>query len=511
MTSVTTALFSGLLAGLVVSDVFAQAGALDPSFGTGGIVQTEMALNVGGAYAVSVLPDGGIVASGIGGDSTDLDFAIAKYLPNGTLDPSFGNDGKVLTKVSTGADLLRGMIIQPDLKIVVAGVADELWYPDPCIARYLPDGMLDPSFGVDGIVRVDLGTSGGHGYAIALQSDGKLVVVGRRYQSGVADEFVVVRLLSDGALDTSFGTNGVVTTHVTDGTDVLVSVVIQPDGKILAGGNVGSPPSRSFALVRYMPNGSLDMSFGTDGIVQSSVSPIGRDAAWSIALRPDGSILLGGASEYSSTVSSAVLLAFTSDGSPDVTFSTDGVDSPPFPTGYVIGRSLLVQPDGKILFTGTSDNTNEDFALCRYLSDGSLDPTIGTNGMVSTNIDLHDEGTALALDAIGSIVVVGYSNGSGVMDDFTVVRYLNDLGIGMDEIKAGSIEVFPNPARERLVLRVPVNVPIQTIDLFGVAGDLVVTYPGQLRVLSLEGVGPGVHLLKVAGPLGTRTFRIVVQ
>lgn len=131
--------------------------------------------------------------------------------------------------------------------------------------------------------------------------------------------------------------------------------------------------------------------------------------------------------------------------------------------------------------------------------------------MVSTNIDLHDEGTALALDAIGSIVVVGYSNGSGVMDDFTVVRYLNDLGIGMDEIKAGSIEVFPNPARERLVLRVPVNVPIQTIDLFGVAGDLVVTYPGQLRVLSLEGVGPGVHLLKVAGPLGTRTFRIVVQ
>ena len=511
MTSVTTALFSGLLAVLVVSDVFAQAGALDPSFGTGGIVQTEMALNVGGAYAVSVLPDGGIVASGIGGDSTDLDFAIAKYLPDGALDLSFGNGGKVLSKVTTGADLIKGMVIQPDLKIAVAGVADELWYPDPCVARYLPDGELDTTFGVDGIVHVDLGASGGHGRAIALQPDGKLVVAGRRYVSGVGDEFIVVRMLTDGTMDTGFGTNGVVTTHVTNVTDVLVSVLIQPDGKILAGGNAGSPPNRSFALVRYMPDGSLDTSFGVDGIVLQPVSPTGSDIAWSVALRPDGSIVLGGTSDYSVTESRAVMLAFNADGSPDMSFGGDGMDEPPYPTGRITGRSVLIQPDGKILFTGSSGNGYGDFALCRYMPDGTLDPDFGIDGMVSTNIDVGDDGYALALDGIGSVVVAGSSNGIGVMYDFAVARYLNDLGIGMNEIQAGTVEVFPNPVRGQLMLRVPEGSPIETIDLLNATGELVARYPSGLRVLRLDGIGAGVHILRINGPNNTRALRVVVQ
>jgi len=201
-------------------------------------------------FSVALQPDGKIVVAGYAGG----DFALARYNSDGALDTSFGSGGKVTTDFG-GSYHPDGfsVALQPDGKIVVAGYAGG----DFALARYNSDGALDTSFGSGGKVTTDFGGSDA-GYSVALQPDGKIVVAG---YAGL--DFALARYNSDGALDTSFGTGGKVTTDFSGGRDVGYSVALQPDGKIVVAGYAGV----DFALARYNSDGALDTSFGSGGKV----------------------------------------------------------------------------------------------------------------------------------------------------------------------------------------------------------------------------------------------------
>ena len=325
-------------------------------------------------------------------------------------------------------------------------------------------GGLDSTFGAGGRVVTDFNLSTDIANAVALQADGKLVVVGDTYTSNdFSDEdFAVARYNPDGTLDASFGSNGRVTTDFPGLAAVASSVLVQPDGKILVAG--GAFPLFTFLgnmeLVRYNPDGSLDAGFGNSGIV-TTVFPHGS-YAFALALQPDGRILAAGTDfvNFSSEANSDTDFAiarYNADGSPDASFGNGGQVSTDFERLNDDAFAVLVRPDGRIVVVGSSRDrlTDYDFAAARYLANGQLDPDFGTGGKVSTDFARgFDRARTAALQPDGSIVAAGFAiRTSGIHENFAAVRYLPDGaldtafgGDGKVQVSFGSCCQFANRA-----------------------------------------------------------------
>ncbi len=329
-------------------------GNLDASFGTGGLVTTTFDGDDSGR-AVALQKNGKIVVAGsssIGFGPSD--FAIARYNVDGSLDASFGTGGLVTTTFG-GDDSGNALVLQKDGKIVVAGRGDPTF--DFAVARYNADGSLDTSFGTGGLVTTNFGGSESQGFAVALQKDGKIVVAGI---SGDPTDFAVARYNRDGSLDASFGTGGLVTTDF-GGDDVGLAVALQKDGKIVVAGRGG--PTPDFAVARYNTDGSLDASFGTGGLVTTNFGVLSSDSGRAIAIQKDGKIVVTGDSGGDFAVA-----RYNRDGSLDSTFNPTGSLPGTVTTnfgGNSFGRAVVIQKDGKIVVAGQGEDDN--FAVARYV------------------------------------------------------------------------------------------------------------------------------------------------
>ena len=240
-----------LLIAVGAHPVVAADGDLDTSFGTGGKVVTSFLGQDDFVRSIAIQSDGKIVVAGETKNGTYDEFALARYNPDGTLDTSFGNSGgKMITNSNNNGDHARSVAIQSDGKIVLAGAGDNTGNDDFALYRYNTDGSLDSSFGTGGKVFTAVGSGNDFAESVAIQSDGKIVVAGYSY-NGSNDDFALVRYNTDGSLDTSFDSDGKVTTDFGAGSDVANSVAIQSDGKIVAAGNSKNGNYRDFALVRY--------------------------------------------------------------------------------------------------------------------------------------------------------------------------------------------------------------------------------------------------------------------
>jgi uncharacterized delta-60 repeat protein len=246
-------------------------GTLDTSFGTGGKVTTAIVTAWDIGNSVTIQPDGKILVAGQATIGSTQDFAMVRYNANGTLDTSFGTGGKVTTDIGTSHDQGKSVTIQPDGKIVVAGQARFGSNDDFALVRYNADGSLDTSFGTGGKVTTAIGTAWDSGYSVTLQPDGKIVVAGIAYIGSTYD-FALVRYNADGSLDTSFGTGGKVTTAIGTSNDQGWSVTIQADGKIVVAGLATIGSTQDIAVVRYNADGSLDTTFDRAGTLGGSVS-----------------------------------------------------------------------------------------------------------------------------------------------------------------------------------------------------------------------------------------------
>jgi uncharacterized delta-60 repeat protein len=423
------------------SPAWAADGDLDTSFSSDGKVTTAVGLGDDGAHSVVLQSDGKIVAAGY---STDV-FAVVRYNIDGSLDTTFDTDGKVTTAIGS-FDSAYSVVVQSDGKIVAAGYSDNGSKYDFAVVRYNTNGSLDTTFDTDGKVTTAIGSGTDIAYSVVLQSDGKIVVAGYSY-NGTNDDFAVVRYNTDGSLDTTFDTDGIVTTAIGSNIDRANSVVVQSDGKIVAAGYSYNGSNFDFAVVRYNTDGSLDTTFDTDGKVTTAIGS-GTDAAYSVVLQSDGKIVVAGHSRIGSN-DDFVVVRYNTDGSLDTTFDTDGKVTTAIGSGTDEARSVVVQSDGKIVAAGYSRiGSNFDFAVVRYNTNGSLDTSFDTDGKVTTAVGLgDDEAYSVVLQSDGKIVVAGYSD-NGSYNDFAVVRYSNAISISNAATWVGAQSIScpaPNP------------------------------------------------------------------
>ncbi|MDQ3198059.1 MAG: delta-60 repeat domain-containing protein [Verrucomicrobiota bacterium] len=423
-----TAVAFGILLSAVALPNQAQAapGDLDLTFSTDGKVTTDFSGDSDIGNAVAVQPDGKIVLAGFTrGDTATDDFALARYNVDGSLDSTFGTGGKVETDFFSSVDRVNAIAIQADGKIIAAGFTDTFFG----LIRYNTNGTIDTSFGVFGDGKVRQPVAGGGSAqvnAVAIQSDGKIVVAGRAGDQ-VANtlDFAILQFNTDGTLDTSFGTGGGTNVDFFAGNDAVFALVIQADGKIVAAGSAsrGDATSPDFALVRLNADGSFNTTFGTGGKVTTDFSA-SLDGIYGLALQTDGKIVAAGFTFIESEANDNFALArYLSDGTLDPAFGTGGKVITDIHPVTDEAHAVVVESDGHIIAGGIAGPFgNLDFALARYDSDGSLDSSFGADGIVTTVFTSSDDViNGLALQADGKLVAAGLS-GSG--SAFALARYL---------------------------------------------------------------------------------------
>jgi uncharacterized delta-60 repeat protein len=414
---------------MATSPSILAAGDLDLTFGINGTVTTDFNISADEAHSVFVQTDGKIIVAGSVNDPTTgtVDFGLSRYNSDGSLDTTFGVGGKVTTDFNAPFDNGYSVIQQSDGKIVVVGSSynDLTNDVDFALSRYNSDGSLDATFGTSGKVTTDFNTLYDYGHSIMQQSDGKIVAAGFSYDE-VASSIIVAlsRYNSDGSLDKTFGAGGKVTTNFSGISVAGFSVTQQSDGKIVVAGSSYDPLTNSydFALSRYNSNGSLDTTFGTNGIVTTDFNT-SDDNGFSVIQQNDGRIVTAGYSYNPFTDSIDFALSrYNSDGSLDTTFGTAGKVTTDFNHTEDFCFGVKQQRDGKLVIAGSSKDFftgNRDFLVIRYNNDGSLDTTFGVGGKVSTDFNsLNDFGYSLAIQPDGNIIVVGSSD-----NDFAIARY----------------------------------------------------------------------------------------
>lgn len=413
-----THVFSRMLAALALCaslSSHAAPGDLDTTFGSGtGKVITAIGAGEATARALALQPDGKIVVAGSCSNGNDVDLCLARYNTNGVLDATFGNGGKVITDVSTFEDNANAIAVQPDGKIVVAG-ACLLISRDFCLARYSANGVLDATFGTDGIAAPFITIFDEFANALAIQPDGKLVVAGNCPHSGPSADFCLARLNANGELDATFGSAGFAFTNLSTYDDIARAIVVQPDGKILVAGSC----SDTFCLARYNANGVLDATFGSSGTV---IAFSGTNIGHALALLHDGRIVVAGECYFGGW--DFCLARFSANGTLDTSFGSSGRVVTPIGSNNDYASALALQPDGKLVVAGYCWNgTKNDVCLARYNPGGSLDTSFNTTGKLISAINASGSvATAAALQPDGKIVVAGYC-ANGVNNDFCVARY----------------------------------------------------------------------------------------
>lgn len=396
-------------------------GSLDVTFGTNGKVATdfsEINSTNSNILSIHVLPGGKLLAVGATAQVLTIKLAVVRYDQDGSIDASFGNNGKIISEL-TPLDIFGTRIVfQPDGKFIVS--ATKRYNFDPNfyvgIERYTEDGQPDLTFGTQGQTVASFGNGKSYPSSMALQPDGKIIVAGR-YQQTNNSLFSVMRFNANGVLDTTFDADGKLTTSFgsgTSGTGMQVSV--NENGKIILAGVVFSNTARQFGLVRYNANGSLDTSFDTDGKA-TSLFDLEDDYALvnSISRQPDGKYLaVFSMTNYLLTNSNFVVRRYNADASADETFGNQGEISTPFDTGLNEAQFADTAPDGKIVVVGKSVPQSYDrvaFGVARYGQNGAIDPSLDADGKLTTDFEKgNDRLKTLLVLPDDKLIAVGISD-----------------------------------------------------------------------------------------------------
>lgn len=449
-------------------------GVLDASFGVSGAVT----LSLRDATALAIQPNGDILAAGYMSQDIESDFAIARYHADGSVDTDFGSKGLATTNFAlfphadhcettippfssfprdyrgdgprVRRDEASTLLLQPDGKILVAGTAGYAL----TVLRYTANGDLDRGFGVDGVFTTRLSSHPKYAdlaFALALQPDGKILVIGMTHNEMKGRPFLV-RLTADGRLDASFGTEGKIIPSVGS---VGSALAVLSDGKILAvvGPNEGWP--KNWFLLRFLPDGNLDWAFGVGGIVTVNFENLNATLA-----QPNGGLLLIGARMIKQTKSRIatdfILERYSPTGSVDKNLGVQGKVALDTWNEKVYPSTFALQPDGKIVGGGlvpysSNQDLNEEFLLVRYNSDGSRDPTFGEDGKVialrRSLTDLQQDGVGLPLSRYfcSGLCHVTIQDNSNILavgrvgKNSTVFRYLPDGSIDTSFGNAGKV------------------------------------------------------------------------
>lgn len=417
---------------LLSLNVLSQAaGSLDPTFGIGGKVTTSITTGQDMAYGVAIQSDGKILVAGYSSSTvTGKDFALVRYNADGTLDIDFGTNGIVTTDVQLGSeDVAYSIALQLDGKIVLGGYSDNGSNKDAALVRYNEDGTLDMTFGNNGKVVTNFeGVQQDEIKVVKIhQLTGNIIVGGFSQISSSVSKPVVARYLSDGTLDNTFNLTGIKLLWVTSlDYQYFFSVedlVVQSNGKISAVGwrdFPGQSWSSDFWACRINSDGSMDNTFSSDGVNTYNGGFNGHDRGYAMLLKSNNNFIMAGGS-YVSTLKYDFRF-----------FEVSSAGASTTPVGVADWGSLLddiayglaEDGNGKLVLAGTSGTANsKTFAIARFNANGSVDNSFGASGKVSTTFGSNalNECYAVTVQSDNKIVVVGYAGNA-----FAVARFLGE-------------------------------------------------------------------------------------
>lgn len=431
-----------------------QVGVYDGNFGTAGkIFQIFPDADVI-PKAVVAQTDGKIVVAGSGGDFFEGVLKFVRYNSNGSLDGTFGTGGIASLTIASDQDALQSLCIQADGKLIAGGITHTLdqvtQQPDEdfYIFRLKANGSYDSTFGNNGIVVTDLFShSDDVIHKVIIKPDGKILAGGYLMDPNNGDNYYgLVQYKTDGSLDSTFGINGITVVAVPQQEEGKGSLSLLPNGKIIAATTVVNPVSffYEFGLLRFNANGSIDTNFGNGGVLNLGLS-IFHSILHDMAVQPDGKIVMTGETEGGNTTVVAVVRV-DSTGAYDTGFGDNGVVRTHISTDEFTpdaGMAISIQPDQKILVGCTLDNSINspfaDFAVVRYLADGTIDSLYGRHGFIITDFDGNgDFVTGCLQQTDGKFVVVGSAESQNYETGFGIVRYLSDARLYYNTLK-GSV------------------------------------------------------------------------
>ncbi len=506
-----------------------QAGDLDSTFGVNGIVAP---FSDGDATDIAVQQDGKILVCGYGGIGTD-GFTVIRLNDSGSLDSTFGTNGISKTTVGAGSNLHGKIAVQSDGKIVVAGTCatfDGYW--SCALLRLQENGDLDFTFGTAGKLVYSL--TDPHQFAnysrgVAIGADQKITTVVSTSTVSNNKVFGVARFTSNGTVDNTFGSNGIVLTPIGNQYASPLSIQVQSDGKTVIGGGSYSTTDGSFATSRYNVNGSLDNSFSGDGkdtlYFYNPNIYNGNCAAYDSYIQPNGLIIMAGKT-VSNNIGPVSIARYTVAGNLDNSFGDGGKKSLEIP-GYPIVNVLSVtgQADGKIVIAGScsASTTNFEFTtiVVRIFQDGTLDTGFGVNGVAAFDADILTDAYILsvAMDKQQRIVGAGYAANLG----FIVLRYLSGLNVGIIDLTTNQhpLMIYPNPvtseAKISYTLIDDYSVTISLYDMLGREVQRFITGVAQNKgehsmALSINpSLSTGEYLISISGGKNSQGIKIVLQ
>lgn len=461
---------------LLIFSVFistAQNAALDPSFGVGSYTITPNTLLIN---CFDFDTNGDIINTGFSKKPDGYyRLTLTKTNANGILETTFGTNGIVTTAVEYSEEPLD-IVIQPDGKIIVAGGTN--LGPTPTgpgvyigfVVRYNNDGSLDTSFATNGIYREPMVE---HFDSIILLSDGSIMLGGLN-----ATEGVLVKLQSNGLLNTTFGNNGILSLYSNNFQFISRNTILLSDGNLLCSGyDYSDINNLKTAYCKVDIQGNFDTSFGTNGkaiIDLYNTSPDVNEAIYTAKELPNGSIVFKGniIDWFGMTYSSNFLAKINSNGNLDPNFGTNGIVLHTYSDS-----GLEVQPDGKIIIGGTKEiNTyNSGYSITRFDSNGILDTSFNNgNGFVDIDPTLENDGLQyIKLQATDSLIIGGASKWNSV-SNFTLARILLDTPLAVDEHLEKFIKIYPNPFNEYFYVKDPEGL-IKNIKITDNKGRIVKT------------------------------------
>lgn len=381
--------------------------------------------------------------------SIALAFALAALAPPAdALAP--GADGvRVTIPVSGTDDTAFAAAVDPDGNVVMAGATSS---GSSALASITRTGQINTAFGTaNGVVLYNLSTSTDTLTGLVRMDDGRYVGCGTYFSPGTANDFFTARFMSDGSLDTTFDGSGyAVTPFLLSGPggqliDQCSAVAVQTDGMIVSAGFTAEQGPDHVALTRHTASGQLDTLFGSGGIldINASATSNGNSHANALLVQPDGKLLVAGYAGGTGNTDMLVMRLNT-DGSPDATFGSGGITRTAVGTGEDIANAMVLQPDGRIVIAGSSvaSDGRRDFALARYMSNGTLDPSFGNGGLVTTPVGPGDDiAYALTLMPWGRLIAAGSAriSTSASGTDLALVSYNADGGIDLYFGNAGKV------------------------------------------------------------------------
>lgn len=488
-----------LLLLLKASILLAQPGILDNSFGVSGVAFSPFISQLSYGQALALQPDGKIVVTGFTVVNAHFKIFVTRYNPDGSFDPTFTT---MFTSIGVTMEYARAVAVQNDGKIVVAGQITGS-HSNFLLFRLTSTGAYDTTFGNGGVVNTGFAPSNNdEPNAMVIQPDGRILITGWTSASPIDRDVALLRFNTDGTADSTFGVNGKVSTDLNNNFEEGHDIVLQPDGKILvAGFSSSSSTAGDVAVIRYLNDGSPDSTFGNSGATTIDVSA-DDDAALGMALQPDGKIVVAGYTYTNFTYSDNLVMRFDSNGNPDNTFNGTGIIvSNPSNTNHM-ATGVVLQPDGKIVITGSAHHlVTSEYMLARFNSSGTMDTTFGSGGYAYNPIAIEDDYLlASVIQPDGKIVVTGYYTDSGI-ENFIVARYLNDPGLSVEENFYNSdMLLYPQPARDLIHVRLHENAPNQvTANIYSVTSSLLQTFSaGREFTIETAHLPAGIYFLQIA-------------